>query len=424
MTLREKKTFFLHILYASTDGISIGIIALYEFIFRKSLKAGSFQISLLFMAAVVLMPFAAYILKFLSQFAEKKRLLIYTAIITRLPLFAFLFYPDKAYLTAHHELLLFGYLAIFMMFYLSNPIVLPYLNLFTKSIYKKSRFGRFYSYCQTLSQVFCFGATFIFGILLDVNPDSYKYVFPFLGLITFLGIYAVTLIPYKEKISLEKQPIYFRKILTEVNAKFVSIIKGNKPFRDFQIGMMLYGMGFLMAQPVLVLYLLDRFKMQYSEIAFYKNIPVIISVLTYPYFGKLMDEKDPRKMGMLTFFFAGMYFLLLLVGGYFPFKSHLEGFNIIYFVLLAFIFYGFFNSAIGMVWGIGSSYFAPKEDAATYQSIHLSFTGIRGLIAPTLGTLVYVNLGYEFAFGFCVLCEVAAILVLNKSANKHSILIR
>jgi asparagine N-glycosylation enzyme membrane subunit Stt3 len=55
------------------------------------------------------------------------------------------------------------------------------------------------------------------------------------------------------------------------------------------------------------------------------------------------------------------------------------------------------------LWSIGSAYFCKKEDAADYQSVHLSLTGVRAMIAPLLGIASYELLGFFVTFMLAVL---------------------
>ena len=47
---------------------------------------------------------------------------------------------------------------------------------------------------------------------------------------------------------------------------------------------------------------------------------------------------------------------------------------------------------------MSSIYFAGAEDAAMYQSVHVTMTGIRGLIAPVLGLLLMKFIGITAVF--------------------------
>ncbi len=54
-------------------------------------------------------------------------------------------------------------------------------------------------------------------------------------------------------------------------------------------------------------------------------------------------------------------------------------------VFVAYLIFGIAMTAVNMAWNMGSIVFAGKEDASIYQSVHVTMTGIRGLVAPGLG---------------------------------------
>ncbi|MBP7563774.1 MAG: hypothetical protein KA886_08290 [Candidatus Cloacimonetes bacterium] len=65
-------------------------------------------------------------------------------------------------------------------------------------------------------------------------------------------------------------------------------------------------------------------------------------------------------------------------------------------------------AGVNITWTMGSITFAGKEDSAMYQSVHISITGIRGLIAPLFGFLVYKSMGIISVFLISFLCELIA----------------
>jgi len=60
--------------------------------------------------------------------------------------------------------------------------------------------------------------------------------------------------------------------------------------------------------------------------------------------------------------------------------------------------FGIAMSFILISWSIGSMYFAGREDAAMYQSVHVTLTGVRGLIAPALGFMIMKLFGVRAVF--------------------------
>ena len=59
----------------------------------------------------------------------------------------------------------------------------------------------------------------------------------------------------------------------------------------------------------------------------------------------------------------------------------------LYFVYLAFIFYGLSQAGSRLLWHMSGPIFSNKEDSAKFSGVNICLVGIRGLIAPPLGGL-------------------------------------
>ncbi len=419
MKLRERRTFILHILYSIMDGVCLGVLALNEFVFLKDVGAGSLQVGILFQVQAFVMPFAIFLTYFISRVKEKKKLLAKIALYTRLPLLLFVFYPDNIHASPYKGFFIALYLLIFLLYYIANPIILPVLNLFTKAIYRPNRFGRLFSYSLILNQIVLFVTTIIFGRLLDWHTSSYKYVFAIFGVVSFYSIYIITLIPYKEpKIKQIPRGPRFWRTVGRIFRDSVFILTKEKAFFDFEKGMMVYGTGYMMALTVVTIYLSQQFHLSFSEVAFYKNITIFISILSFPVFGRIMDDGgDPRRFAIVSFTFAGLFYALLAVAGIVDNQLLFEGHRIIILLLVAFLLQGLFSGSMALIWGIGATYFAPREEAARFHAVHLSLTGIRGLIGPILGVVVNYLFGFYGAFACIVGLEIVAIYIMRKSVK-------
>jgi hypothetical protein len=64
--------------------------------------------------------------------------------------------------------------------------------------------------------------------------------------------------------------------------------------------------------------------------------------------------------------------------------------------------FGLAMAGVNIAWSMGSIFFAGKQDAAVYQSVHVTMTGIRGVLAPLLGLLLLKTLGIISVFAVSV----------------------
>ncbi|MCF6365311.1 MAG: MFS transporter [Bacteroidales bacterium] len=412
----EKKTFYLHLIYSILDGIILGILALNEYVLIKGLKGSSYQIGMLFQFTVIVLLVSVPLNLILKRTVKKIRMLRLVAIFTRAPLLLLLFFPETV--TENTDILFYqiAFLIIFLIYFSANPLIMPAINGFLKTNYKHGNFSKLYGYSATVNKIVMLVATFLFGILLDKHANAYTYVYPFLALLGIVSIFILTQIKYSPPVS-KKQKM--KESLKEIKANILHIIKTNKPFRDFEIGFMFYGLAWLVTIAVIALFLEYQLKLNYSGIAFYKNFYTTVSILLTPLFGKLLGKINPRKFGIYTFLFMLIYILFMGLTEYFPYYTEVLGVKIYYSLLVSFFAYGIFGAMMGLLWYIGSAYFAKDEDAAEYQSIHLSLTGFRGAFAPLVGVLFFELIGYSGVFAIGIISLLIAIFVLRYSLRKY-----
>jgi hypothetical protein len=80
-----------------------------------------------------------------------------------------------------------------------------------------------------------------------------------------------------------------------------------------------------------------------------------------------------------------------------------------------------FAATMGLLWYIGSAYFSKNQDAAEYQSIHLTMTGVRALYGPILGVFFYKWFGITWTFLFAMAALLLAMYIMHSSMQKHAV---
>jgi len=413
----EKKAFSLHLIFSILDGIILGVLALNEYVLIKGLNGSSYQIGILFQFSTVVLLISVPLSEILKRTVRKKKMLRTVAILTRLPLLILIFFPKT--ISEHANMFTYQviFLSIFLIYFLANPMIMPIINSFLKTNYKHKNFSKLYGYASTANKIVMLIATFIFGLLLDKYSNAYTYVYPFLALLGISSIFILTQIKYSPTVSQNKRSI--SEALKEIKANIFNILKTNKPFRDFEIGFMFYGLAWLVTIAVIALFLEHLLKLNYSSIAFYKNFYTTVSILLTPYFGKLLGRINPRKFGIYTFFTMLLYLLFMGLTEYFPTYTEVFGVKIYYTLIISFLSYGIFGAMMGLLWYIGSVYFAKDADVAEYQSIHLSLTGFRGAFAPLAGVMLFEYIGYSGVFAIGISSLIIGILVLIISLKKN-----
>lgn len=419
LTNQEKTSFSLHFIYSMLDGIMLGILALNEFVFIKSLNGDDYSLSVLFQFSMLVFIFLVFINEFIRREPNKKKMLRITGLITRFPLIALIFFPAAADAYSSH-IFHFIFLGIFLIYFLGNTIIYPLINLFLKNTYRHENFGKLYGYASSANKIVMLIVTFFYGLLLDIDYYAFRYILIIAGIISIISIHLLSLIPYKPP----EQKVIKKKISTSVMdsiRRMVQILKENKAFRDFEIGFMFYGFSFMITVSVIVIFLNKGISLNYTSYAVYKNFYNILAIILLPLTGKWLGKTDPRIFAMVTFGSLTLYIFFMMLTAYFPSHYIIWGIDIYVMLVLSYIAYGVFAATMALLWFIGSAYFCKDEEAADYQAVHLSLTGIRAIFAPALGVFFFNIIGYTWTFLIAIISLLAGIAVLWKSyLNKTS----
>lgn len=421
LTREENKTFRLHLVYSIIEGIILGILALNEFVLIKSLKGTELQIGFLFQFGSVLLLFSILLNEWIRRSTDKAKLIRRLAWVTRIPLLLLFFFPHESGSLQNQQFFGLVFLFVFLLFYLANPIIYPIINLFLKNNYRHENFGPLYSYATGLNKLVMLGATFGFGIWLDIDPYAFTYVYPVMALLGIWSIYILARIPYSsdEDVLVPKRRLWESTMDSLRNMR--TVFKVNKAYRDFETGFALYGFAWMTTVAVITIYFEKDLHLSYSSVAFYKNGYNLLSILMFPFFGKLIGRIDPRKFAIYTFMSLFIYFLFLVLTRAFPGNTSIAGIQIYYMLIPAYLSHAVFAATMGLLWYIGSAYFSKNAEAADYQSIHLTMTGIRALYGPILGVLFYQWFGITWTFIFAMAAILLSVWVMHNSMRKHPV---
>jgi hypothetical protein len=416
----ERRTFHLHLAYSVIEGFILGVLALNEFVFIKSLIGSNYQLSVLFQFSMLVFLLLIFVNEFLKRIKKRRAFLRKVGIITRLPLMLLLFFPRSPEVYQGDGMYHLIFLAIFLFYYLAALVINPTINLLLKTNYSHKNFGTFYSYSQSANKIVMLVVTFLYGILLDYDNYAFTYVFPVASVLGMTSIYLLSKINYTPPDVIKVKTTLLVSVARSIK-NMVQILKTNKPYLHFEIGFMLYGFAFMTTYSVVTIFFYEELKLNYSSVAFYKNSYNILAILLLPVFGKLLGNLDPRKFAMITYASLAAYLFFLTITEYLPYSVDFFNIKLYYTLILYIIFHGFFAATMVLLWNIGSAYFGKDSEADIYQSIHLFLTGVRAIFAPLFGIFVYEQFGFTITFGLGILSLLAAIVLMlwsNKSDRK------
>jgi hypothetical protein len=415
----EKRTFSLHLAYSVIEGIILGVLALNEFVFIKSLQGSNLQVGLLFQASAFVLVFSVVLNEWVNRVSNKQRFILLTAVVTRLPLLALAFFPAHLGGGSGSAVYHYLFLAIFLMYYFANPVILPVINLFLKNNYQHKNFSVLFSYATTVNKVVMLLVTFGYGLLLDWDDQAYRFVFPVIGMLGIFSVFLFSKIRYASE-GVVKYPGTLLKSVTGSLRNMRAVMRGNKPFRDFEASFMFYGFAFMGTVSVITIFYEKGLGLNYSSVAFYKNSYNLLAIVLLPFMGRMLGKIEPRKFSVITFASLLFYLFFIMLTEFFPWKVEIAGLQIYFLLFVAMMFNGVFAATMSLLWSIGSAYYCKPQEASDYQAIHLTFTGVRSFFAPLLGVWFYELFGFAGAFSAGIFFLAAAIFISMKKREDSS----
>jgi MFS family permease len=194
---------------------------------------------------------------------------------------------------------------------------------------------------------------------------------PMLGLGASLGIVGAAGFS-----QVRSQPVATSRPFTP--AASLRLLAEHPTYRRLIMGWVVWGFGSFMATPLYALVLVDRFQASYADIGLLQLVGAVSGLLAYLILGQTLDRRG-------TFIKAATpvgCVLVALVPLVYMLSPNL------WFLGIGFVMQGVGNSAIDLGWQLALVSHVPDEHRLRYQAAHTSLTGLRGVAAPFVGSLM------------------------------------
>ncbi len=221
------------------------------------------------------------------------------------------------------------------------------------------------------------------GLAMDADERSYRVLLMIGSCVGLGGIYAWS------RIRVRKQPALMRSERDEsanqppsINPlRVLRILRDDPNYRRYMVAQFVLGIGNLMVMPMQAILVKERFDLSYfRSMLVTGSIAMVIMPLAIPMWSKLLSHWHVVQFRVIhSWVFvvsSGLYLLASL------FK--IEG--VLY---IAAAVQGLAFGGGALAWTLGHLDFAPPAKASQYMGVHVSLTGVRGLIAPFLSVTIY-----------------------------------
>lgn len=215
------------------------------------------------------------------------------------------------------------------------------------------------------------------GILLDSNPDSWKWMFSgaaALGLVSSLLLLFIS-VNHKSEMIVEEKFGVTEKIVKPWREVWQLILQ-RKDFTVFQIGFMFGGAGLMIMQPALPQFFIDVLHLSFTEMGFAIALCKGVGVaLTVPLWIRFFRRSNIFQLCTVVTLFAALFPFFLLAT-----PLHI---SLLYF---AYIFYGVMQAGSELSWHMSGLVFAKEKDSSIFSITNVLTVGIRGCIIPAIGS--------------------------------------
>ena len=352
----------LHLRAEILNNLFAGVIGLAGAVARKGLDASELGITVLTTAGSASLLTAIF-WSTAMEGRSKRPFIVGSALVGRLSLVLMAFAVDPRV-----------FIAICCVYFLSEPVFIPAQNALLQANYHNSIRGTVFGTITGISKIPFLLAAFSAGKILDAHPRAYLWLFPAAGALGTLAYlqYARIRIRRWEAPARARRPGVFASL-----ANFLRIMRDDRDFDRFERNFMIYGMAFMIIQPVNVFLLIDDLQMSYGLYSLCTQILFqIIIAVTSRASGRLLDRIGAMRVAALSFTALVLHAGTLLLA------------SVFHSIPLAFVAFGLFGVAMSGVngaWSLGAMRFAGDRDAAAYMGAHVACVGFRGFFGPTLG---------------------------------------
>ncbi|MBL1217438.1 MAG: hypothetical protein D8M59_08070 [Planctomycetes bacterium] len=233
------------------------------------------------------------------------------------------------------------------------------------------------------------------GRSMDANVESFRIVYPAAMLCGLGGMWAFSRIRVRRPFEISGQPSADREsrragsmvpfgLLAEWGTTvgaMMRVLRDDVAFRGYMVCMFVMGMSNLAVQAPLVDMAAGRFNLSYTmSIVCTQSLPLIIIPFVVPLWSRLFDRMHVvRFRSIHSWVFVTAHLLTYAAGRW-------ESPELL-FAAQAMRGIGFGGGALA--WNIGHNDFSSTRNAGLYMTIHVTLTGIRGLIGAYVGWILY-----------------------------------
>ncbi len=356
------------------EGAVLGVFILNEYVAKKTLGAGDAILTALVIGPTAALLFAAWWSGLLER-REKSSTFLVFGMLGRLSLLLVAVAGSAVSFTAVIAIATFLYGA-----------VVPAANALLQRNFSARERGRVLGLGIALQALTAIAVSLLVGRLYDWRPEAYRFVYPAAATCGFFSCLSLARARFRSRPGEPAERKLFAAGLGDalvgaVRRPFAGallLVRTDRGFRRYEMGFMAYGLGWMMLQPTVPVYLVEKLQVAYADVSNARGLIyfTMIAALSHP-FGRLLDRIGPLAVSRISFTILTLFPLLL---------ASAQGVKMAY---LAFFVYGCGMAAANIGWTTGPIHFAGGRDSAGYMGAHVALVGVRAIIGGPFGIWLY-----------------------------------
>lgn len=252
----------------------------------------------------------------------------------------------------------------------------------------------------------------LFGILLDKLTGLWIWIFPItamIGIFSSLFIFQIPTI----SVSVDSEPRSITQLIQRPWRDSLNLLTSNSSFKIFQKGFFLGGAGLMLIQPAISLFFVDELNLSYTTMATALTMMKGVGFIAASSFWVHKFKNQHIFQMCIVITSIACAFPLLILSSYYSVV-------IIYF---AYFLYGVMQSGSELAWNMSGPVFSQEESSSAYSTTNLLAIGVRGVVFPYLGALIFTIASTQVVLLFGSFLIGSAVLLFYLSLPQKNIII-
>ncbi len=222
----------------------------------------------------------------------------------------------------------------------------------------------------------------VVGRILDLHARAARWLYLFAALCGVLAAFRYRAVRVRREYQLLAAEIGSSPVAGTFSLSMLrEILRADPSFRRYMFWMSLYGSGNLMMNAQLVVLFSDRLQLpSLNQILILTVLPMLLIPLFLPWWARLFDRGHIIEYRSRQCWALVAAIVLLTLGVVFRQK---------WLLWPGAVLIGVSYAGANLGWNLGHNDFATPGRAQHYMGVHVTLTGVRGLIAPPLGMACY-----------------------------------